>query len=143
MPSRGATAIPPSRSRWTRSATRTIRLPGLEVGRGQYIAVIPGSFGGMGLAGDFVDMKCDPVDGAPRFANQGDYVSRYADVADDLVSQRFLLQSDAFTKIDVAAASEPCFAHSSFLPRLVGERGLAGDIDRWRTHPRRQRGLLR
>ena len=97
-----------------------VRLPDLAVGRGQYVAVVPEAFFGLGLAGTFVDMKCDLLpDESPRFPSQGAYLSQFAQVAEDLVAQGMLLQPDADALIAQAAESELCLHNRVHLPALV------------------------
>ena len=83
-----------------------IRMPDLAIGRGVYIAADPASFFGMALFGAFQDLQCTPLaNGSPRFVNHADYVSQYTAQAEDLVSQRFLLQEDADRLIAQATSS--------------------------------------
>jgi hypothetical protein len=97
-----------------------VRLPDLAIGRGQYIAVVPTGFMGLGLVGSFVDMKCDLLpNGTPRFASQGEYVSQFAQVTEDLVAEGFLLQQEAADLIQSAAESELCMHNRAFLPALI------------------------
>jgi hypothetical protein len=82
-----------------------IRLPDLEIGRGQYIAVDPGSF--WFLFGDWNDLQCKPLsDGGIRFRNHGAYVSQFAHQAQRLVEGGYLLPDEADRMISEAAQSE-------------------------------------
>jgi hypothetical protein len=82
-----------------------IRLPDLEIGRGQFIAVDLESF--LLLLGDFTDLQCEPMpDGSARFRNHGSYVSQFARHTERLVAQGFLLPADADLMIAEAASSE-------------------------------------
>jgi hypothetical protein len=89
-----------------------IRLPDLEIGRGQYIALDPGSFFGFGLFGTWKDLQCVPLpDGSPRFRNHRSYVRQFARHARKLVRQGYLLPKDAWRLIIEAARSDvgkPC-----------------------------------
>jgi hypothetical protein len=89
-----------------------IRLPDLEIGRGQYIALDPASFLGFGLFGAWEDLQCEPLpDGSARFRNHGKYVSQFKRHTRRLVRQGFLLRKDAKRLISEAARSEvgkPC-----------------------------------
>lgn len=102
-PSRGYTGIARDANL---NALGGIRLPDLEVGRGQYIAVdlvAPFRF----LFGLWTDLRCTPKgDGAERFPNHGLYVSDFVDATTALVRDRFLLQNDAFDLIIGAVQSE-------------------------------------
>jgi hypothetical protein len=83
-----------------------IRMPDLEIGRGQYIAFDPSSFFGMGLYGTWEDLQCEPLaDGSIRFPNHGSYVSQFAHQAEKLVAQEYLLPVDADRLISDAARS--------------------------------------
>ena len=83
-----------------------IRLPNLELGRGQYIAVDPASYLGLGLLSSFRDLQCEPLpDGSARFADHATYVSRFTTQAQALVDQGFLLSEDANDMIAAASAS--------------------------------------
>jgi hypothetical protein len=89
------------------NALRGIRLPDLEIGRGQYIAFDPDSFSGWGLFGKWNDLKCDPLpDGRPRFRSHLSYVRRFTRQTLRLVRQRYLLPQDALRLIWEAAASD-------------------------------------
>jgi hypothetical protein len=84
-----------------------IRLPDLELGRGQFIAVDPASFFDMGLYGAFKDLKCEPLaDGSPRFRSHEAYVGRFTQQAESLVAAGFLLPEDAERMIAEADRSE-------------------------------------
>jgi hypothetical protein len=83
-----------------------IRLPDLEIGRGQYIAFDPPSFFGFGLFGTWKDLQCEPLEGRPRFRNHGEYVSQFAHHAQRLVAEGYLLQEGARRLISEAAQSE-------------------------------------
>jgi len=84
-----------------------IRLPDLDLGRGQFIAVDPASFFGMGLYGAFEDLKCEPLpDGTPRFRNHGSYVSQFTHQVESLVAEGFLLPEDAERMVSEAAKSD-------------------------------------
>ncbi len=83
-----------------------IRLPDLEVGRGQYIALDPESFFGFGLCGAFKDLQCDPLpDGSSRFQDHTSYVFQCTQQSQTLVGQGFLLQEDADRWVAAATAS--------------------------------------
>jgi hypothetical protein len=82
-----------------------IRMPDLEVGRGQYIALDPLSF--WGLFGTWHDLKCEPLPGGSiRFRNHGAYVSQFTHHANKLVAQGYLLPVDADRLISDAARSD-------------------------------------
>jgi hypothetical protein len=84
-----------------------IRLPDLQIGRGQFIAVDPASFLGMGVYGAFEDLQCEPLsDGSPQFADHGAYVSQFTQQAERLVAERLLLPEDAERMIAKAAGSD-------------------------------------
>jgi hypothetical protein len=84
-----------------------IRLPDLELGRGQFIAVEPASFFGMGLYGAFEDLKCEPLpDGSTRFPDHESYVSQFTQQAQRLAAEGFLLSEDAERMIADAAKSD-------------------------------------
>jgi hypothetical protein len=84
-----------------------IRLPDLEIGRGQYIAFDPPSLFGLGLFGTWHDLQCEPLpDGSARFRNHGRYVSQFTHQARRLVKAGYLLQEDAQRMISQAAKSE-------------------------------------
>jgi hypothetical protein len=83
-----------------------IRLPDLELGRGQYIAFDPPSLFGLGLFGTWHDLKCEPLaDGSIRFRNHGSYVSQFTHHARRLVKDGYLLPGDADRLISGAARS--------------------------------------
>lgn len=83
-----------------------IRLPDLAIGRGQFIAVDPASFLGMGLFGAFHDLQCESVpDGSPRFPDHAAYVNQFTQQAQTLAGQGFLLSKDAEGLIAAATAS--------------------------------------
>lgn len=74
-----------------------VRMPDLAIGRGQYIASDMSIYWMGGLVGALIDMRCEV------FRNHGAYVSQFAQAADSLVSQRFLLPRDAaMLKIEAA-----------------------------------------
>jgi hypothetical protein len=78
-----------------------IRMPDVEVGRGQYIAADYSLFTQFGT---WVDLACEPLpDGSDRFKNHGQYVSAFKRAARDLVKARFLLAED-FMPLAVEAA---------------------------------------
>jgi hypothetical protein len=82
-----------------------IRMPDLEIGRGLYIAVDPGSV--FLLLGDWTDLQCEPLaGGGNRFRNHGAYVSEFAHQAQRLVRQGYLLPQEADHLISQAAESE-------------------------------------
>ena len=84
-----------------------IRLPDLEIGRGQYIAFDPASLGGAGLFGTWHDLQCEPLaDGSIRFRNHGSYVSQFTHHAQRLVKDGYLLPGDADRLISDAARSD-------------------------------------
>jgi len=84
-----------------------IRMPDLEVGRGQYIAFDRPSLFGLGLFGAWYDLKCEPrQDGSPRFRNHGAYVSQFTHYTQRLVKDRYLLPEDAHRLISEAAKSD-------------------------------------
>jgi len=84
-----------------------IRMPDLEIGRGQYIALDPASFFGMGLLGAFHDLQCEPLpDGSTRFPDHASYVSRFTQQAQRLVAEGFLLPEDAERLIADATKSD-------------------------------------
>jgi hypothetical protein len=84
-----------------------IRLPDLEIGRGQYIALDPASFFGFGLFGTWEDLQCEPLpDGSIRFRNHGAYVRQFTHHAEWLVAEGYLLPEDADRLISGAARSE-------------------------------------
>ena len=103
-----------------------IRLPDLAVGRGQYIAVDPASFLGLGLLSVFRDLQCEPLpDGSPRFADHADYVAQFTAQTVALVTDRFLLQADADQMISAASASsvgDPAACTPAALPQ-TGQPG--------------------
>jgi len=86
-----------------------IRLPDVELGSALFIATnfvvpIPGIdplFFGL-----WVDLQCEPLaDGSVRFRNHGQYVSPFSQHANALVSQGYLLASDAEAMKAAAAQS--------------------------------------
>jgi hypothetical protein len=84
-----------------------IRMPDLEIGRGQYIAFDPPSLFGLGLFGTWHDLQCEPLlDGSIRFRNHGSYVSQFTHHAQRLARNGHLLQEDAQRLISEAAKSE-------------------------------------
>lgn len=90
------------------NATGGVRLPSLAVGAAQYIASLPAFLGVpapdlfFSLSGAQVDLTCTPP---TRFRNHGQYVRAFAQAANDLRRQRFLLPSDAEALKDAAAES--------------------------------------
>jgi hypothetical protein len=83
------------------NAVGGVRLPDVELGRALFIATnfepIPDleDFDPR-LFGLWEDLKCEPLpDGSIRFRNHGQYVNRFFRHADALVSQGYLLASDA------------------------------------------------
>lgn len=99
-----------------------IRMPDLELGRWQFIAVDPESWGG-GLLGSFVDLKCEPLpDRSTRFPDHESYVSQFTLHAQTLVEQGFLLQADAERLIAAATASNVGDAEAC-LPTSLPESG--------------------
>jgi len=89
-----------------------IRLPDLEIGRGQYIALDPLSFFGFGLFGTWEDLQCESLDGRDRFRNHGKYVSQFVRQTRELVREGFLLEEDAERMIEGAAESDVGKPHS-------------------------------
>ena len=90
-----------------------IRLPDLEIGRGQYIAFDRPSLGGLGLFGTWQDLQCEPLpDGSVRFRNHGAYVSQFTHQAEKLVAQGYLLPAEAERLISDAARSDIGKSHS-------------------------------
>jgi hypothetical protein len=84
-----------------------VRLPEVEIGQAQYIAV---NFALNPQIGAVIDLTCEPVAASgnttPRFPNHGTYVSRFNQQADELVRGRFLLPEDAEAIKTAAAESE-------------------------------------
>jgi len=123
-----------------------IRLPDVQVGRGRFIAVnlsLPAAtFGysnddfpkGIPLFGAFEDLKCVPrADGSARFPDHETYVQRFAEQAQQLVSQGYLLQADADHMIAEAKASdvgtpEACVA--SLASEMLPETGRQARAER-------------
>ena len=94
-----------------------IRLPDLEIGRGQYIALDPPSFFWFGLFGTWKDLQCEPLpDGSIRFRNHGSYVSQFTHHAQRLVAEGYLLQEGARRLISEAAQSEVGKPHACTQP---------------------------
>jgi hypothetical protein len=84
-----------------------IRLPDLEIGRGQYIAVDPPSLDGWGLFGKWKDLQCEPLpDGSTRFQDHTSYVSQFTQQAQRLVKDGYMTPGDARRLISEAAKSE-------------------------------------
>jgi len=87
-----------------------IRLPDVEVGRALFIAtnfVVPIPDFDSFLFGLWEDLQCEPLlGGSARFANHGRYVAPFIRHADALVSQGYLLASDAEAMKADAARSE-------------------------------------
>lgn len=84
-----------------------VRLPALQIGRGQFVASRFDEPFPLLLFGRFVDLQCVPLaDGSPRFATHGEYVSAFADATNNAVRQRFLLWKDAVALLEEAAESE-------------------------------------
>lgn len=87
-----------------------IRLPDVELGRAWFIAtnfVVPIPGFDSELFGLWVDLQCEPLPGgSARFANHGRYVAPFIRHADALVSQGYLLTSDAEAMKADAARSE-------------------------------------
>ena len=109
------------------NALAGIRLPDLEIGRGQFIALDPDSFLGLGLFGAFEDLKCEPLaDGSARFADHASYVRRYTQQADKLVAEGYLLQEEADRMIAAAAASDVGDPSACAPPALPETGGAAG-----------------
>ncbi len=80
-----------------------MRMPDVEVGRAQFIAVIPSP---LLVLGTFIDLQCEPMpDGSVRFPNHGSYVSASAHAVNSLVKQRFLLEEEAASLVEQAAES--------------------------------------
>ena len=99
-----------------------IRMPDLEVGRIQYIAVDPNSWGG-GLLGASVDLTCQPrADGSARFPDHASYVSQFTQQAQKLVAEGYLLQQDADRLIADATQSNVGDA-SACAPTVLPETG--------------------
>jgi hypothetical protein len=102
-----------------------IRLPDLEIGRGQYIALDPESFFGFGLFGKWEDLQCEPLpDGSTRFQDHTSYVSQFTQQAQTLVEQGFLLQADADRLVSAATASNVGDA-AACAPTSLPESGQA------------------
>jgi hypothetical protein len=92
-----------------------IRLPSLAVGQALFIAMDPSTGAPLPpgfdfLSGNSVDLSCEPRPGSdsgePRFTNHGDYVSAFAQQANELVAEGYLLAEDAESLTDGASASE-------------------------------------
>ena len=85
-----------------------VRLPDLQVGRAQFIAVDL-SIPGLPITGTSVDLTCAPAHDAsgdaPRFRNHGDYVSALVRQVNHLRKTRFLLPEDATMLRQGAATS--------------------------------------
>lgn len=102
-----------------------IRLPDLEVGRFQYIAMQPASWGG-GLMGAAVDLACEPLaDGSPRFPDHGSYVSQFTQQAQKLVADGHLLQEDA-DRLIADATQSSVGDPSACAPTILPETGTRG-----------------
>jgi hypothetical protein len=72
-----------------------IRLPDVEIGRGQFIAADFDAHSA-GLFGGVIDLQCTLLShGKPRFPTHGAYVSRFVAVVNRLVADGFLLPKDA------------------------------------------------
>jgi hypothetical protein len=111
------------------NAVGGIRLPDVELGRGQFIAVNPESLFGMGIFGDFKDLKCEPLaDGTPRFRNHGTYVSQFTHQVESLVDAGFLLSEGAKHMTSDAAGSDVGMPKDCF-PTELGDEGVGPPPD--------------
>jgi hypothetical protein len=102
-----------------------IRLPDLEIGRGQYIALDPESFFGFGLFGAFKELQCEPLaDGSARFADHASYVSQFTQQVQALAEQGFLLPEDA-DRLTAAATASNVGDPAACLPADLPKAGQA------------------
>ena len=103
-----------------------IRLPDLEVGRGRFVAVDPASFLGMGVYGDFDDLKCAPLSGGgTRFEDHEAYVTQFTEQAQKLVADKFLLPEDAermIGKVKRSDVGNPSACAPTTLPVTGGSK---------------------
>ena len=84
-----------------------IRLPDLEIGRGQYIAFDPPSLDGWGLFGKWKDLQCELLpDGSTRFQDHTSYVSQFTQQAQRLVKDGYITPGDAHRLISAADQSD-------------------------------------
>ncbi len=89
------------------NAVGGVRVPFLELGRGQFIAVDYLNKNIFDLRGTFLDLACEPLpDGGVRFADHDSYVEQFVETTERLIGEGFLLRDDADVMIEWAAGSE-------------------------------------
>ncbi len=89
------------------NAVGGVRVPYLELGQGQFIAVDYLNLNRRGLRGTFLDLACEPLaDGGVRFADHEAYVEQFVAETERLMGEGFLLRDDADVMIEWAIGSE-------------------------------------
>ena len=89
------------------NAVGGVRVPYLELGLGQFIAVDYLNLNRRGLRGTFLDLACEPLpDGSVRFADHDSYMEQFVETTERLIAEGFLLRDDADVMIEWAAGDE-------------------------------------
>ena len=89
------------------NAVGGVRVPYLELGQGQFIAVDYLNLNRRGLRGTFLDLACEPLaDGGVRFADHDSYMEQFVAETERLMGEGFLLRDDADVMIEWAIGSE-------------------------------------
>ena len=89
------------------NAVGGVRVPYLELGQGQFIAVDYLNLNRRGLRGTFLDLACEPLaDIRCQFIDYDSYMEQFVAETERLMGEGFLLRDDADVMIEWAAGNE-------------------------------------